>query len=124
MKHLSEKAVQYMRVTWGFDDGDVVDDMAMFFSHAEYELVAKRLVDSGAVEGNCPEARELIRVAKSISSAEEREIIDACLEDHTVLECSECNGVHFIPPWCDPNDWVDGECGYCGKSGAISKSKR
>lgn len=123
MKHLNESAIRYMRSTWGFETSGEVDDIAMFWSYGEYELVAKRLVDAGAVYPNCPEAKALIKVAKSITDSEEDEIIAACLKTHTILECTECNYTHFIPDWCVVNDWVAGGCQSCGRKHACVVSE-
>lgn len=121
MKFLTEDAVNYIRYIWGFDSAADVDDMAMFWGMAEYEMVALRLVEAGAVEPNCKQAREIIRVAKSISQEEQNEIIDKCLKMHTVLECSNCNHVHFIPPYCDAKDWINGKCESCDKKGYVKE---
>lgn len=108
-----------MRNIWGFDTSGEVDDMAMFFSCAEYEMVAKRLVDAGAVEPNSREAHEMIRVAESVTPKEESEITDECLKTHTIVECDHCNYVHFIPQWCEVTDWIDGTCDGCNQPGQM-----
>ncbi len=116
MKYLSERAIDYMDRVWGFSHSDGCYDTDMFWSANAPEMVAKRFVDGGAVEPNCKEAKEMIEVADSITSKEEDEIIDACLKNHTILECVNCGHVHFINnEWADPSDWHD-SCEGCGQS--------
>lgn len=116
IQYLSEEAVEYMRSIWGFDTSEDVDDMAMFWSHAEYEMVSLRLVEAGAVEPNCKEAKEMIRAARSISRRYQTRVINKCLKDHTVYECPHCNYVHYISSWCEPKDWIERGCQSCGKA--------
>src|SRR5688572_19005555 len=117
MRYLSEKAIDYMDRVWGFRHSPHVDDMTMFWESDYPELTAKRLVEAGAVEPNCPEAKEMISVAKSITHKQERKIIDEVLKKYTVVSCDHCNHVHFIPQWCNPNDWINGNCDGCGRGG-------
>lgn len=121
MKFLSEKAVRYMDRVWGFSSSGEVDDMAMFWDSDCPEMTCKRLVDGGAVEGNCPEAREMIKVAESISPEAEESLLKEIIADYTVLECSNCNRTSFIPRHCSPDDWIDSSCDSCDKKGFISR---
>jgi hypothetical protein len=114
MKYLSEATIKYMNDIWHFEGCDPVDELMMFWDNSEYEMVAKRLVDSGAVEANCLEAKEMIKVAKSIKNHEMIEIVSNCLKGRTILECKNCGHIHYIPSWCDPKDWVN-DCESCGK---------
>jgi hypothetical protein len=113
MKYLSEKAIEYMQNVWGFNDSTSVDDMTMFWENDYYELAAKRLVEAGAVEPNCKEAKEMIEVARSVSCEMEQAVIDDCLERYTILECRQCNYVHFIPNYCSVSDWTT--CDGCNR---------
>lgn len=121
MKYLSEDTVSYMNNIWGFNCTDQVDDMAMFWECGEYEMVALRLVEAGAVEPNCKEAREMIAVQSAISSRTQTRIINKCLKNYRILECSNCNHVHFIGPYCDVNDWIEGDCNSCGIHGGVKE---
>ena len=117
MKYLSESAYEYMDRIWDFSNSSKVDDMTMFWESDYPELTAKRLVDAGAVEPNCPEAKEMIAVAESITAEWENSVVTALCETYTIVECRLCSHVHFIPPYCEPLDWIDGSCDGCGKPG-------
>jgi hypothetical protein len=121
MLFLSEEALQYMNNVWGFDTASESDDMAMFWECGEEEMVALRLVEAGAVEPNCKEAKEIIKVAKSISLKQSRAIADKCLKFFKVAECSKCNGIRFVSPYCNVSDWTDGECKSCGVKGNVKE---
>lgn len=124
MKHLSENAIKYMNSVWGFDTASEMDDMMIFWDAGEYEMVAKRLVGAGAVEPNCKEAREMIKVAKSVTEVEELEIIEVCFKNVSVVECTYCNFHHFIPGYCNVSDWLgNNACHSCGEAGYNKLSK-
>lgn len=113
MKNLSQQTIRYMAATWGFDHTESYDDINMFYAMGEYELVAARLVSAGAVEANCKEAKEMIRVAESLTHAEELDIIDACAEFYLAVECVKCNAVHFLDEYVDVQDFVKDACPSC-----------
>lgn len=123
MKFLSEDTIEYMNRVWGFNGSEESDDMAMFWECAEYEMVAKRLVEAGAVEPNCKEAKDMIKVAKSISDNQASAIVDSCLEHYTVVECSECNAVKFVSYFNDISDWTEGHCSSCYSKGTVKEIK-
>jgi hypothetical protein len=123
MKHLSEEAYHYMDQVWGFNRSHYADDMSMFWESGYPELTAYLLVDAGAVEPNCKEAREMIRVARSISQEEFTTITDEVTKKYTIVRCDYCDHLHYIPSsWCNPNDWLNGECEGCYKPGYMSVS--
>lgn len=97
IKYLSESAIEYMGQIWGFNDSSDPDDMAMFWDLAEFELVALRLVNAGAVDPNCSQAKEMLQVAHSITPEYERRVIRECLKEYVTYECRHCNYVHYAP---------------------------
>lgn len=124
MKFLSEKAVNYMNRVWGFNDSSNADDMTMFWESDCPEMTCKRLVDAGAVEGNCPEAREMIKVAESISPDMEKSLIKEIIQDYTILNCTNCNNHAFIPKYYNAKDWTEGPCDSCGEEGYTLEGKK
>ena len=120
-KNLSQDACDYMNSVWGFSFSSEVTDTQMFWSEAEYECVAKLLVDAGAVEPNCKEAKEIVAVAKSISHATFQRRARKLLKNYTTMECTKCNYTHFIPAWCEPNDWQTGGCEGCLAKNSLTK---
>lgn len=98
MKFLNEDTIEYMRAIWGFDTEETLDDINYFWSVGEYELVAKCLVDAGAVEPNCKEAKNMISVAKSIGPRKLSKMINEVfrLNPCTTLICKGCNAHHFL----------------------------
>ncbi len=124
MKYLSDEAVKYMNDVWGFSGATECDDMAMFWESEYPEMTAKRLVDAGAVEPNCKEAKEMIRVADSIDHETELQIIKDVIVNYFVLECTSCNTNHFIPKhYNNLSDWLDTRCDGCDKKGFLKESK-
>lgn len=124
MTYINEETVSYMDRVWGFNCCESVDDTLMFWECGEYKIVALRLVNAGAVEPNCKEAKEMIRVAKSISQEEQDEIITECLKGYTILECSNCNHVHFISEWNNPQDWIKDGCNSCAIKGHVKEVRK
>lgn len=116
MLHLSENAVSYMERVWNLSCSDQFGDVEMFWDTGEVELCAKRLVNAGAVDPICKEAREMIRVAKSIDSNEERKIIDKLLKDYKTFECVNCNAIHFVYTHIfDDGEFEKNNCTSCDK---------
>lgn len=126
MKYLTEDAVDYMRNTWGFDHCEDLDDTNLFWSRGYHELVAKRLVDAGAVEGNCKEARNILSVARSIGPRVERKLVDAALKDkYTLLCCQGCNAHHYLGDeyGIDPKEYIKGRCNSCARGPLVSEDE-
>jgi hypothetical protein len=117
MKYISEKAYEYMKNTWGLDWNEEVDDLRMMYENDEPECVAKMLYGYGAIEPNCPEAREIIKVAKSLTEIGFRRKLNKVLKKYVIVECSNCDHTHFIPPYCDAENWVKGNCDGCAQKG-------
>ena len=116
MKYLSEEAIDYMRSIWGFDHCEDLDDTNLFWSRGYHELVALRLVSAGAVEGNCKEAKEILRVTKSIGPRVERRLVDEALKDkHEVICCLGCNAHHYLGDeyGINPFEYIKGRCHSC-----------
>lgn len=86
---------EYIDSVWNFSAGESDDDIQAFWDAGEIDLVCLRLVSAGAVEPNCPEAREMIRIAKSIDLKTVLKWIDEALRDHSTIECAYCNHVGF-----------------------------
>jgi hypothetical protein len=102
VKHLSEEAIEYINNIWGLDSADSADDIKAFWDESCFELVALRLVDAGAVEPNCKEAQEMIKVAESIDFKTQRKLIDKALDGYSVQSCKQCNAVSFFRPTEEP----------------------
>ena len=119
MKYLTTEAYEYMDRIWGLSHSHNVDDLTMMWESDEPECVAKMLVDAGAVEPNCKEARELIRVAKALTWIGFRRKINKVLKNYEVIECTNCNYHHFIQKNSGLNlkDWINGSCDGCDQSG-------
>lgn len=115
IKTLSEKTIEYMNRVWGFNSSTELDDMSMFWDSGEYEMTALRLVEAGAVEANCTEAKEMIRVSKSLTRRYQLEVIDECLKHYHVFQCGACRHTYFYPNQMrDPKDWKPLTCHSCG----------
>lgn len=127
MKFLSEEAIDYMRATWGLDHCESLDDTNLFWGRGYHELVCKQLVNAGAVQGVCPESKEMLRVAKSIGPRVERKLIDKALaeEPYVVLCCKGCNAHHFIgEEYCiDVEDYKTGSCNFCARGPLVSETE-
>lgn len=117
VKYISEETRQYMYNTWNC--GDAVDDISMLWEADEYECVAKLLVDAGAVVPNCKAAKEMIAVAKNLTDNAFRRRWNKAIKTSsiTMMECTSCNHMHYIPGYCDPKDWVS--CDGCGVMGCL-----
>lgn len=80
MKYLSETAYEYMISVWGLNHSSEVDDITTVWNSDRPEIVAKMLYEAGAIEPNCKDARELIRVAKSIPKKRFRSELNKALK--------------------------------------------
>ncbi len=113
---MKDKTIIYMNRIWNFDQGGEVDDISAFWDAGFYELVAKRLVDAGAVEPNCEEARDMIAAAEALTPDEEREMVTEALKELEVFQCEACNYVHYFDTtWLNPLDWINGGCQGCDR---------
>ena len=126
MKYVSQETVDYMADVWGFSSSTESDDMAMFWEMAEYEMVAKRLVDAGAVVPNCKAAKQMISVAKSITRKEEQAIIDEVVPQFTVVECTNCNHLHYVSQWSDVANYTGprATCDGCAEMGHMAVERK
>lgn len=122
MATLKQDTIDYMDSVWGFSQAGTVDDIAMFWDTGHYEMVALRLVDAGAVEPNCTQARNMIAVARSLSRKYQLECIDDATKGYETYQCSECNYIHYLDTtWVEPNDWISGGCQGCNRENTVSK---
>jgi hypothetical protein len=125
MKHLSQDAIDYMNGVWGFDTCESLDDVNLFWSRGYHELVAKRLVDAGAVEGNCKEAKEMLRVAKSIGPRIEWKLVEAALKEqkYDLVCCLGCNAHHYLGEeyGIDPWEYMKGRCQSCARGPMVTE---
>jgi len=114
---LSIEAIRYIGTQWGFThSNDNCEDTNMFWSRGFYELVALRLCQAGAVEPNCEQAKEMLKLTDSISMDEETELVDECFGEKPfyLLICHHCNHHHFIDTCWEPNDWIN-NCESCSR---------
>ena len=106
-------------LVWGFDSCEDLDDTNLFWSRGYYEFVALRLVNAGAVEANCKEARDIISVAKSIGPRVETKLIDEALAEdkYTVICCEGCNAHHYLGSeyGIDPMEYMKHNCQSCAR---------
>jgi len=111
-------------LVWCFNSASGVDDLAAFWEIGEHEYVAYMLVSAGAVEPNCKEAKELIKVSNSISEKEKDKIVKRLnSEGYITVVCKSCNHHHFIPPYCNASDWLNGSCDGCTSKNTVVTEK-
>lgn len=131
---LTDKTIKYMNSIWGFETCEQLDDINMFWECGYYEIVAKRLVKAGAVESNCPEAAEMIAVAKTITDKDINCALDCCMDpelpDYVLFECIKCGHCHYINNLY-LNDYINNlyfneciqwNCSSCNNKGLIDSN--
>lgn len=126
MKYLSQETIDYMNGVWGFDTCESLDDVNLFWFRGYHELVAKRLVDAGAVEANCKQAKEMLRVAKSIGPRIERRLVDEALNEQSydLICCLGCNAHHYIANEYGIDRWeyIKGRCQSCARGPMVPEA--
>jgi len=117
-----EKIWAYLNRTWGFNYSDSDCDIQAAYDEGCLELVCHFLISAGAVENNCKEAAEIIKIAESLSRTKVIKLIKETFKDYFIVECSSCNHVGFYKEKPEINATT--RCYGCACSGHLTKRKR